>query len=63
MKTKNIRFSAFAYDKDFNLMSHKFFCTEQAMSNWANKWYKVDEEATVEVYNFATGTLYTTYHA
>lgn len=63
MKTKNIRFSAFAYDKDFNLMGHKFFCTEQAMSNWANKWFNIDEESTVEVYDFNSNRLYTTYHA
>lgn len=63
MKTANIKFSAFAYDANNNIIGHRFFCSESAANNWANKWYRVDEDATVILYDFVSGAEYCTYHA
>lgn len=63
MKIQNIKFSCFAYDNNHKLLGHKFICSEQAMSNWANKWFNIDEESMVEIYDFDTNALIITYHA
>lgn len=63
MKTNNIKFSAIAYDGNGKILGSRFFVTEKAMSKWANRWYNVDENSTVEVYDFNTNNLVMTYHA
>ena len=46
-------------------MAVRYFCTEEAMSKYANKQYRKDEGVTVEVYEGAgiDGKRYCTYHA
>lgn len=63
MKFNNILFEAFAFDRDGVLYASKLFCTEEAMSKWANRQYRKDEGATVKVFDFKTDKLYCTYHA
>jgi len=64
MKLKNVKFTAFAHYANGEIKC-KCFCTEQAMSNWANAQYRKDEDVTVEVYEGAgmIGKKYCTYHA
>ena len=63
MKVKNIKFAGFAHDKNGKMIGSKLFCSEKAMSNWANKWFNIYEESTVEIYDFNTENLIAKYHA
>lgn len=63
MKLKNVKFSAVAYYSDGTSSKLRFFCTERAMSKWANAQYDKDEDVTVQVYVGLTDELYCTYHA
>ena len=64
MKITNVKFTAFAHFNDGTIKC-RCFCTEEAMSKWANKQYRIDEDVTVEVYEGAgvTDKKYCTYHA
>ena len=64
MKMKNVKFTAIVYSTVIP-QTLRWFCTEQAMSKWANAQYRKDENCTVEVYegNSIFGKKYCTYHA
>lgn len=62
MKIDNIKFTAQAQFSD-NTCKTRFFCTEQALSNWANKMWRKDNDVTVEVWRgFGTDIHCMTYH-
>lgn len=62
MEIKNIKFTAQAIFSD-NTSKTRFFCTEQALSNWANKMWHKDHDVTVDVYKgFGSNIKYATYH-
>lgn len=64
MKIKNIKFTAQATYSDGTWSKLRFFCTESAMSKWANDQYRKDEGVTVEVWKgFGIEEKYCTYHA
>ena len=62
MYLKNVKFHGIAYDGD-KWLGSKFFCSEQAMSKWANKFYRTNENVTVYIYEGMSDRLYCTYHA
>lgn len=62
MKANNIKFYAVAEFSN-EIKKYNFFCTEKAMSNWANKQFGIDENVTVRVFNFDDDTPYCTYNA
>lgn len=65
MKIENIKFTAVAYSIPMTAPSTiRMFCTEKALSNWANAQYRKDENVIIEVYKgFGCKELYCTYSA
>lgn len=63
MKFTNVKFSAIAEYSDGTMSKCRLFCTEQAMSNWANAQFRKDEGATVTVWHAFTDKVFCTYHA
>lgn len=63
MKIHNVKFTAIAEYSDGSMSACRWFCTEKAMSNWANAQFKKDEGATVTVWEGTSDRIYTTYHA
>ena len=63
MKISNVKFTAIATYSDGSMSSCRAFCTEKAMSNWANAQYRKDEGCTVTVYEGYSDKVYCTYHA
>lgn len=63
MYIRNSKFYAIATYSDGSMSECRFFCTENALSNWANKQYKKDNDVTVNVWDAKTDKPYCTYHA
>lgn len=63
MKYSNIKFTAIAKYTNGTMSDCRAFCTEKAMSNWANKQFDKDEGVTVTVWKGFTDSVYCVYHA
>jgi len=62
MKTKNIKYSCTAFYSNGKIKS-RFFVSDEAVSNWANRQYVIDNDVTVKQYDFETDKLIATWHA
>lgn len=62
MRTCNIKFTAIATYSSGIDSKARFFVTEQAVSNWANKQYNKDNGVTVTVWNGIMESVYCVYH-
>lgn len=63
MKIANVKFSAIAEYSNGTMSNCRWFCSEQAMSNWANAQFRKDEGVTVTVWEGTTDKVYCVYHA
>lgn len=63
MKYSNVKFTAMAEYANGTTSKIRAFCTEQAMSKWANAQYRKDNDCTVTVWNGFSDSVYCVYHA
>ena len=64
MRFSNIKFTALAKSENGN-QKMRWFCSEEALSRWANRMYIKDNSVTVIVYNGNSvddSNIYCTYH-
>lgn len=63
MKINNVKFEAIAQYSNGEMSKDRWFCTEKALSNWANAQFRKDEGVTVTVWHAFTNIVFCIYHA